>query len=146
MKLERVSPENWNKVAEEAHLTCFSELRPKSRNTIDYAILVHDEEKPCAYATIIEMDQMSAYMQHGGAFPETKGTAKSFRSYQMIIDHLSEFYQALTTRIENTNVPMLKFALSVGFLPIGMDCHTFGIYEGTFLHMYRDNKKETIHV
>ena len=141
MRIERISSENWAKVAEDAHITCFKEYRPKWINAIDYAVLVHDDEKPCAYATIIEMESVIAHMQHGGAFPGTQGTVNSFKAYNMIIGHLAEFYDGLTTNIENTNTPMLKFALNVGFVPVGIDCHTMGLYEGTYLHLYRDNKR-----
>lgn len=142
MRLERISPEAWNKIAEDAHFVCHKEIRPKDQNTIDYAVVVYDDEKLMAYATIIEMEKRVAHMQHGGAFPGTQGSANSFRAYKSIIMHLSEFYDALITNIENTNTVMLKFALKIGFIPVGIDCHTFGIYEGTYLHMYRDNLKE----
>jgi hypothetical protein len=142
VRLERLSLDGWNELSEQAHLVCHKEIRPKSMNTIDFAIVIYDDEKLLSYATVIEMEKNIAHMQHGGAFPEIKGTAMSFRSYKSIIENLKSDYEGLTTNIENINTPMLKFALNVGFIPVGIDCHTFGIYEGTYVHMYMDTKKE----
>jgi len=142
VKLEQVSPDQWSQLAEDAHLICYNEIRPKWMNTIDYALVVYDEEKIKMYATIIEMEKGVAHMQHGGAMPETKGTAVSFRAYKSIIMHLAEKYEATVCNIENTNRNMLMIALKMDFIPVGIDCHMEGYYEGTYLHMFRDNKKE----
>jgi hypothetical protein len=142
VNIEKLTPESWSQIAEDAHLICYNEIRPNSMNTIDYALVVYDAEKIKMYATIIEMEKGVAHMQHGGALPGTKGTAVSFRAYKCIIMHLAKEYDATVCNVENTNTPMLQIALKMGFIPVGMDCHMQGYYEGTYLHMFRDNSKE----
>lgn len=137
--IEQFTLENWNKIAEDAHLVCFNEARPREMNTFDYAIAAINEKGTIAgYATIIEYDKYHAYMQHGGAFPDTPkfhvpGT------YGALVDWLSDRYECITTRIRNTNTPMLKLAMGVGFLINGIDSYPS---EGTiYLHLAKERQK-----
>lgn len=142
MMLGRYSLEEWNKIAFNAHLTCFSEFRDPSFNRYDYVLCTfkEDSEKTIAtYASIIELDKDTAYMQHGGAFPSVEGTALVVRSYKKIIDHLRARYKRASTKISNYNLKMLKMALSEGFIIIGVDCHV----DGTYLHLINEFEKES---
>lgn len=131
MKLERVEPTEWNKLAENAHLICFQEMRPARLNTFDFALVCADEAEIFSYTTIIEMDSETAYMQHGGAMPNAKGTTKVLKTYQMTLGYLKERYKRISTRIQNTNIAMLKLALSQGLVVNGCDCYP----DGVFLHL-----------
>lgn len=137
MILEKVTLEEWNKLSNDAHITCFEEGRSPDINTYDFVLVVFNSDKICAYATILETDKETAYMQHGGAFPDTRGTTNSRRAYHMIMNYLREHYKFATTHIGNFNRPMLKFALSEDFLITGMHQHMRDIY----LHMYQEFKK-----
>ncbi len=131
MRVERVEKADWNKLAEDAHLICFQEKRPAHLNTFDFAIVPLDEKTIYGYATIIEMDAETAYMQHGGSMPNIKGTVSTKRCYHEMIDWLKARYKRISTRIENKNVAMLKLAMSEGLIIHGCDCYADGI----FLHL-----------
>lgn len=137
MILEKVSLEEWNKLSDSAHWTCFEEGRDPSLNTFDFALVVFTDDKICAYATILETDKETAYMQHGGSFPETRGTANTRRAYHMIMNFLRENYKFSTTQIGSFNRSMLKLALSENFLITGMHQYNKDIY----LHLYQEFNK-----
>lgn len=121
MRVEKVSYMEWNKLAQSAHKIAFGEERPSWMNTFDFAIVCFNNDQIMSYATVIEMDKKTAYMQHGGAMPNVKGTAASYHCYDATIGFLKERYERITTRIENTNLAMLKFAMKQGLLIVGVD-------------------------
>jgi RimJ/RimL family protein N-acetyltransferase len=135
MHLIKLSKEEWQKYSENAHLLAFDETGYSGLERCDYAFLVVDNEKPCGYATIKEADSETAYLQRGGTFPETRGTANSFRVYAAVIDYMKQNYKFLTTRIENTNTPMLKFAMKVGFVIDGISYHKNKVYLEHFMEV-----------
>lgn len=120
-------------MSREAHKLCFNEDRPIELNTCDYALLVVNERNhPIAYSTVIEIDKNSAYMQHGGSFPEFAGTIKVARAYHLMIAFIKENYKRITTRIQNTNMAMLKLAMSAGLLVNGIDFISGDIFLNLF--------------
>lgn len=122
MNLRKLSREEWGVVSQEAHALVFKENRSTHLNTFDYALMVSDDsDTPVAYATIIEMDKYSAYMQHGGAFPAFAQSPKVARAYHLMIAYLKEHNIKISTRVLNTNLPMIKLALSAGLLINGID-------------------------
>jgi len=134
VNIHRLTLDEWNKMSENAHFICFREKRDPSMNTFDFALFVEDNDKPMSYATCIEMDKESVYMQHGGAFPSIAGTALSYRSYHVILKRLAETYKRASTRIQNTNTPMLKMAIRAGFLINGVDV----LENEIFVHLKND--------
>lgn len=122
MNLKRLSLEEWNVLSREAHMAVFREERDPSLNTFDFALLVTDEnDKPIAYSTVVLLDTKTAYMQHGGAFPESLGTIKVARAYHLMMTYIKESHLRISTRVRNINVPMLKLALSAGMIVNGID-------------------------
>jgi len=122
VNLKVISLDEWKVLAEEAHMLCFQESRHSDTNTFDYALLVTDkDDKPVAYSTIIEMDKATAYMQHGGSFPEFAKGIYVARAYQLMVAYLKEQYTKISTRILNTNISMLKLALSAELYVNGID-------------------------
>lgn len=129
MIVNQLSPSQWSELAEEAHLLCFNEVRDCSMDRIDFALYTTDGNKPLAYMTCKELDSETVYLQYGGSFPETQGTANSYRAYQAMLKSLPELgYKRAGTYIENTNQPMLKFAMKAGWLITGTR-----FFEGTLL-------------
>jgi hypothetical protein len=127
--------EDFKQIVEDAHLICFKELRPRQFNTFNYAILIENEQgTPMAYATIIELDKDTCYMQHGGAFPGSEKGPGAVRAYHMIMNYLRESYARSSTIIKNTNIAMIKLAYSAGFIIHGVDYMEDGIY----LHLMND--------
>ncbi|MBX3017976.1 MAG: hypothetical protein KF767_08810 [Bdellovibrionaceae bacterium] len=129
MKLRVLLPQEWAKFSEAAHLVVFDERRPTAMERISFALVVETEEgKPAGYATIKELDSETAYFQYGGAFPGTKGTTAALRAYRMIMRFIRDGYRRAGTLIENTNTPMLKFAMNEGWVISGLR-----VYDGKIL-------------
>lgn len=120
MKAIKLSPVEWSQYSDQAHLLCFNESNRSKIELIDYALMVVDDSKPVAYTTIRQLDLETCYMQYGGSFPETKGSAVSFRAYECILNELKKDNKFINTYIENTNTTMLRFAMKVGFKIVGI--------------------------
>ena len=135
MEIQRLTLDEWAPMAEKAHAVCFNEERPHEANKFDFALLVSKDGVAMCYATVFEFDDLSAYMQHGGAFPEGRGFA-AFRGYNLIIEYLLERYPRLMTKVKNTNRRMLKLCLEVDFIPNGIE--VFG--DEVFVRFLKDRK------
>ena len=133
----KVSRDEFNVISEDVHKGCFQEIRPKEMSRISYALLTSTEEKGLtSYATVIEHDSLSAYMQHGGTFyPDNK--MLTTKSYFKLIEFLRFHYPVITTRIFNWNVAMIKLALQAGFLITGVefDQDADGFKSGVLLNL-----------
>jgi len=132
MEVQRFSLEEFNVISKQVHLNCFNEIREEEVNTFDFALMAIHKGEPVAYATCIEFDKDTCYMQHGGSLPGGHGTINTARGYVKMLMFIKEKYPMITTRIQNTNVRMLKLALGAGFIPIGIDCHNA---DEIYLHM-----------
>lgn len=121
MALEKLSPEQWSQLSRSAHKVSFGWDRDPEQDRINYALLVHNEKEPCCYATIIELDATSAYMQHGGAMPHIAKGVYTVKGYMMLINHLKKNYSCISTKILNTHSAMLKMALAAGLEVTGLD-------------------------
>lgn len=122
MKIEKLSPADWSILSEKAHLVVFNQNKPGSKERIDYALVCTEGDELKGYLTAREMDGDTVYWQYGGAFPGTKGSHYTIQGYLAFVRWTKEFYKRIQTRIENTNLPMLKFALKAGFRVIGVRC------------------------
>ncbi|MFN3453443.1 MAG: hypothetical protein ACK41T_00685 [Pseudobdellovibrio sp.] len=120
MELVVLTKDQWKTFSDDAHKACFGFDGYAALETADYALMIIDHDTPICYTTIKELDSHTCYMQWGGAFEGSLGTVKSFRGYTLMIDYLKQRYPYITTRIENHNIPMLKFAMKVGFKIIGV--------------------------
>lgn len=124
MFVVQLSREQWAKHSELAHLIVFNKRKPASMDRIDFALVAQKDDALISYVTCREHDAETLYWQFGGAFPGTKNTSLSFQAYQMGINWCKEKgYKRVTTAVENTNIVMLKFALKVGFLIVGIRNH-----------------------
>lgn len=121
IQVKRLERQEWMKYAKNAHLISFSENSQTESFRPDFAFLFVDgrTDTPAGYMTMIEMDADTVYLQHGGVFPDHERTTHVAKAYAKAIKTLSETYETLTTRIENTNYSMLKLALRHGFLITG---------------------------
>lgn len=119
--MEKVSLEEFKKLSKEIHYASFNEHRPSDLETFDYAMVCYnDRNKITAYSTIIEHDAESAYMQHGGTFPDI-AKFEVVKSYLLMVKFLKEKYKYISTRIYNDNIAMLKLAFTGGFLIHGIE-------------------------
>jgi RimJ/RimL family protein N-acetyltransferase len=121
MRVEQLSAEEWSSLSEDAHRVVFGSVKPASLDRIDFALLVVDEEHtPMGYVTCREWDRDTLYWQFGGMFPGTKETIHSFAVFQALIAWCRPRYQRLTALVENSNTPMLKMAMKVGYRITGV--------------------------
>lgn len=115
-----ITATEWVEMAANAHLICFNEKRPASMDRIDYVLLNVRGDEALNYCTVKELDAESVYWQYGGAFPNTKGTIQSAKSYARNIDWtFKQGYKRITTYVRNDNIAMLKIQLKCGFRVIG---------------------------
>jgi hypothetical protein len=117
-----ITKEEWRNLAEDAHKAVFGETRPQSMDRIDYALLAVDANgDPVMYQTIIEIDAESAYWQLGGPFEFSPKTfLAASQAYKGFIEWSRARYRRATTRIANTHVSYLKFAMDCGFRIVGV--------------------------
>jgi hypothetical protein len=121
LSLEKLPPEKWAELSKSAHLATFGTDRDPAQDRINYALLVHNQEAPCSYSTIIELDSKSAYMQHGGAFPNVAKSVWTVKSYVLMTNYLKERYETVSTKIFHKNTAMLKLAMAAGLSVSGLE-------------------------
>ena len=120
MHVDRIEPGQWDTISENAHVAIFNETREAIANRIDYALGVRDGENVLGFVTVRELDHESIYWQYGGALEDCRNTTKILKAYRAMLEHCFETgTMNIQTLVENTNLPMLKLALKVGFLVIG---------------------------
>lgn len=125
MRVQRVHKDDWLTAAAQAHLIVFNETKKPELDRIDFALVVESEHQiPLQYATCRELHAESLFVQYGGSFPGTKGTINSLRCFEEILTWAREQgYKRVSFLVENTNTPMLKLALTTGFLITGVRNH-----------------------
>lgn len=126
LNFELVSKEDWRKMSQAAHKYSFGNTRSADMDRIDYALVIKKDDELCCYATIIEIDKESAYMQHGGNFRPAEGSVITLRGYLMMLNYLKENYKHVSTRIFNKNKAMLKLAWAGGFTIVGCEVNKVG--------------------
>lgn len=125
MIVHKLSLDVWRSLAPEASLVVFGTRRPAEIDRIDYALMIErkDTGKPAGYATVQELGEGVAHIQFAGAFPETRATLHTVRGLMVGLTFLKEQYTAVNCRVENTNTPMLRLAMRVGFKIVGVRMH-----------------------
>lgn len=121
--IKQLTPSEWAKLSEKAHLVVFNEIRPSEMNRIDYALLSDVDGVLSGYLTAREVDSETVYWQYGGAFPGTHSTVRAVECYGEFVRWSLEKYKYITTLVKNDNVRYLKMAMHFGFRIIG--CRTF---------------------
>lgn len=120
IRIEKIDKYEWAKMSEKAHLICFKELRAAHMDRIDFALLGVKDGIVQHYCTVKELDFESCYWQYGGQFPSAKDHL-SVSSYKDMAEWcFNEGYKRVTTYIQNTNSAMMRIALKVGFIIVGV--------------------------
>lgn len=116
MQITRVSLDEWrDRFANNSYTQSFGQNRDISLERIDFALIAVNEN-PVGFVTCIEMDAETIYWQFGGAFDEIKRSLMVLTYYVSFINYCKERYKRITTRVENTNISMIRMALACGFL------------------------------
>lgn len=129
-KCERLEIKDWSgPMSEMAHIISFGESRDATLNRFDYALVLFDTKEDMAgYSTIKEMDSETAYMQHGGVFPNYEKSVHVVNGYSKIIGWLREHYKRATTKVDVNNHAMIKLAWALGFEITGTSVFKDKIY------------------
>lgn len=93
--------------------------------SVDYAVLIKDEDDILGFSTCRALDKSHIYMQYGGSLQKS---FKNLSSYLLLVNTLKKEYSTITTYIENTNTSMLKIAMKAGFRIIGLRSFKNKIY------------------
>ncbi len=116
IEVKKITKEEWHKLAVNAHTAVFNEDWDADLERIDFTLLTVDgENNVVQYATIREMDKYSCFISYGGSFPNYRGKIQSLHSFKAILDWLFTNYKNVSFFTENTNWPMLKFAIREKF-------------------------------
>lgn len=135
MQLERIEPKEWKEYfVGLCYPASFGQFREPDMETISFALLVSKENRPISFCTCIEMDRETLYWQFGGAFAEIQKSHEVMQTYMMFVNYTKEHYKRATTRIENTNIPMLKMAMKCGFLIVG----TWNVHGKIYLELVNE--------
>jgi len=118
MELRIINPIDWKLISRGIHSLVFNENR-LCEDRIDYAILMVKNGEAAGYATVIETDSETAYLQYGGALPEFRGSALAYRGLVKIIDYLKQKYKHIYTKVHNENTVFLKMCLNIGYKIVG---------------------------
>ena len=115
-KVTILPSEEWSRFSEKSHVVVFGEARSSHLDKIDYTLLVWPDKEVGGFMTIKEMDSETCYIQHGGVYPNYEKSVHVLKGYKAMLGYLKDMYKIIWKRIENTNTPMIKMALSQGFI------------------------------
>ena len=116
-----LSKDQWKELSEAAHISVFEQKRPSALDRIDFALLQGGNERPESFVTIRELDSESAYIQHGGNFPNVRATKTAAQHLVNYCLWLKENkFKRVNFLVANTNIPMIKTGLNCQFLVTGM--------------------------
>lgn len=119
--VKQITPQEWKEyLLDFAFPLAFGVRRPAEMERIDYAIIAIDHKSVFSgFITCKVMDGETLYWQFGGPSPACDTPSKIIEVYLAAISWTRSRYKRILTRIENTNIPMLKLAIRVGFIIIG---------------------------
>ena len=100
------------------HTNVFNEVVPGDFFKFDECLIAEDNQSLLAYILIKETTSDTVEITWGGSFKETRGFWIK-KVFQEGIDLLLEHYKTVTFQTRNTNIPMIKLGLSVGFKIVG---------------------------
>jgi hypothetical protein len=141
-RIEEFDEFSWNQaMGKHARALCFGEDIDPSE-LIDFALLCVEIATglPVAYMTCRKISKNELYLKHGGAFPSINGKEMSpsrfaYLAYRRMLDYChAQGYARLSTLVKNINKNYLKWALTAGFIPIGLKVFNHGVY----LELFRE--------
>ena len=126
------SRQDWiAKYQEDAYQAVFQAPMPSQakQSFFDQAFVVLDDKKdPVIYCTVKQLTEKALFIEFGGSYPKFRSSPKVLKYFKGLCDYFKlagADVVALTTF--NTNVPMQKLALAVGFIPMGVSISKDGL-------------------
>ena len=119
--IKKISSETWiKKEIMQSYLSVFGLLRPLKLERCDFVLISEVDHKINGFVTCHEMDSESVYWQFGGIHKDIQKSVLVSNIYVEAIEWCKKKYKRITTRIENTNLPMLRLAMKFGFIIQGV--------------------------
>lgn len=115
-QVQVLTAEEWKQFSNKSHIVVFGYDRPSELDRVDLARIVIHKGEVGGFITCKEMDAETCYIQHGGVYPNFEKSLHVLRGYMALLNDIKSMYKIVWTRVENTNIPMLKMALSQGFI------------------------------
>jgi hypothetical protein len=87
IEIIKITADEWNEISEETMEYAFDEsCWGPQMNRVSYAILAQDDKSkvPYGFATIVELDAQTGYIQHGGTFPSSNGRSGFFKNHRTL--------------------------------------------------------------
>lgn len=134
MEVVNIDRKTWlEKYSKNAYMSVFGreDHDLQEASLFDAALMVMDEESNCPiiYTTIKQTTAKSVFIEFGGSFPDYRGTAKVKPAFEKLCAYLKEAgAEFVTLSTKNTNIAMNRLALSVGFIPSGMNFNKEGAF------------------
>lgn len=120
MRVEKISKDQWALLSKNSNAAVFGEQVNPSSERIDFAYILLMEESMKGFASCQERDADSVHIQYGGIALPFQHKKIASKTMHLLLHKLAEQYKRVTMLVENTNVPMLRLALSHGIYPIGI--------------------------
>lgn len=130
-EVQEAPPEEWAKLAENAHLVGFGEKRPADMNRYAKVIVAVADAGLLGYIGVIEHGSRIGHMQHGAAMPLIRGKGRTREVYDAMMDFLKNQYDVLTAMVKNDNLKMIALHHGHDLRIIGCNLYIDGVY----LHM-----------
>jgi len=133
VKIIPIARDVWlEKYSDDAYITVFGEEPTITKESLfDAAFLVIDEEKdtPIVYMTMKQISTKGVFIEHGGSFPEFRGSPKVRPAFRYLLDYLhSAGSRTISLITRNTNTAMQKLALATGFICTGCNYNGEGLF------------------
>lgn len=120
MQISLISKEEWKVVSQNVHSAVHGTIRSPEVDRVSYVIVAYDGDEPFGYIAVQERSSKVAYFQWGGVFPCDRGTVKTYNAYKLATDFAKKMYECIETKVENSNISMLRLAMKAGFLVTGI--------------------------
>lgn len=115
----KLSPEQWANLSKESNAAVFGEVVEPANERIDFALLTLEDDKPLGFLTFQEKDSESLYLQYGGVVLGARGRGTELLDFNFK-GLFEQGYKRISFLVENTNIVMLKVALKIECLIIGV--------------------------
>lgn len=119
-ELKKIPYDRWLEISDVAHSVVFGEVRPTALERFSFALSIEADGFIGGFITCHEMDSETLYIQYGGVLPKFQKSIHAMHGYKMLINYCIENYKRVWTRIENKNKAMIKMALAMNFVPVGV--------------------------
>jgi hypothetical protein len=120
--ISQLNGEQWGEVSEAFHQLVFSHQREKTTERVTGAFVDMDSTgRPFGFATYIELDDATVYLQFGGVIGPRQKTPKSYKRFVAFVEELQTKYEFIKTKVSSKNSLYIMMCLKAGFRINGVE-------------------------